>query len=137
MSSPFQLINPPTIPLCGQMCDNTTFEIQNVKCTKLDASTACANKFQIKSFPTIDSTGNTIQNITGSVIVKTATDNVTVNLPAGAPVGCILYVIHESGSYNCIVEGGLTTGIYVPVCSFRMFIKSPGGWAKHAIDTPP
>ena len=119
MTTPFQLINAGTTQTCGSQCDNTTVKSQIL----------CADKFKIGGFTTIDSTGATVQNVTGNVIAKTTTGNVVINLP-DLPVGCVLYVIHESGTGTCTVNGGLTVGVLVPVCAFVSFIKSTGGWAK-------
>jgi len=121
----FQLINAGTTQLCGQKCDNTTLEIDKVK-----TGLVCADKYKVGTFQSLESTGNTLQNITGSVIVKTTTNNAYIQLP-NQEVGCVIYVIHESGGGICHVTGLVSSDVYIPSGSFLSFIKSTGGWVPH------
>lgn len=112
-------------PLCGQKCDNNTLEITNLKSTKLTTTTACIGKVKLTSFTTITTAGPT--TITGNVYVRTDNNSVTVNLSSSPAVGCVIYVIYDSGNNTCTVNGALTDNITVPPCSFRCFIKTPVG----------
>jgi len=138
--SEFQLINAGT-PLCQQTCVGDQLQItclksnkintNNVNSTNYNTNIACVNKVKIKSFTTLESSGNTPTTVTKSVIATTTTDNVYVTLDPSLAIGCIIYVIHESGNYDVAVTGTVLGTVYIGDGRFGSFIKTHTGWVPN------
>jgi len=139
MSDTFQLIEADTTPLCDDTCVGTERQINCLKSTKANSTTVnsnttnanllCADKVKIKGFTSLESTGNTHTIVTTSVLAKTTDDNTFIELSSTLGVGCILYVVHESGTHDVVVSGLIdSTDVLIQPGNFSCFIKSVNGW---------
>lgn len=121
----FQLIkNVPDRLLCKLECSR-----DNAQITDLTTGTYCVDKIIHTNFTSYSPSSSLVQQISNSVIGNTTNGAIEFSLDPTAPLGCMLYILHDGGTDPINVTGLLESGTYfVFNGQFMCFLKSINGW---------